>query len=305
MESGPAAESLLPELRPTGAGALAWALARIAGRPGLRYGLLLAALAAGLVGSAALLGHALNAPGLRAYDQERACGIGGPEAPDCRTFDPATVLLDRRFPLGVHAVTLTAAGRTAVYYGWADVYRSTALAPGSDALLIGWHGRTARVVGRGMAVDPFTGPPGAASLLLVVAVACEALCALALGLQGVALRLRARVAPLARRLPGSGPRLPAVFLGVLVVVVLAGRLGHWSAAAPLHVAGGIAAAALLGAAGVASARSLAALARRGVGLSEERALRLGADVALSAVLVVLCLSLATDLAVSDVLTLPR
>jgi hypothetical protein len=41
------------------------------------------------------------------------------------------------------------------------------------------------------------------------------------------------------------------------------------------------------------------------GLSEEPALRLGSDVALAAVLVALCLSLAADLVVNDLLTLPR
>jgi hypothetical protein len=96
-------------------------------------------------------------------------------------------------------------------------------------------------------------------------------------------------------------------MGALVVALLAARTGHAAIAAPLHAACGLVAAGLMGAAGIGSARALAAVAgRRGLdGLSEEPALRLGSDVALAAVLVALCLSLAADLVVNDLLTLPR
>src|SRR5258706_4135330 len=147
MGSELAAEPMLPGLRPSGVGRLAWALAHVAGQPGVRYGVLLVAVAAGLVGSAALLGHAFNAPGLSRYQHSLACGIAGATPPDCRVFVAGTVERDSQLPLGVHVVTLSIDGRTAVYYGRADVYHSQLLVAGSEALLIGWHGRAARVVG--------------------------------------------------------------------------------------------------------------------------------------------------------------
>jgi len=92
----------------------------------------------------------------------------------------------------------------------------------------------------------------------------------------------------------------------VAVVLLAARSGHALIAAPLHAVCGVALAALCAGAGLRSARALVPVARRGMdALSEEPALRLGADVALAAVLVALCLSLATDLVVADLLTLPR
>ena len=309
MGSNPLAEPALPHRRPSGVGPVALALANVAGQPGLRYAVLLVAIAAGLIGSAALLGHAANAPALAAYDRNAACGAGGSPPPDCRELATATVLDDRRLPLGVHAVTLGVDGRRAVYYGWADSSYASALPVSSDALLVAWRGRIARVIGPGLTLEPFEGPPGAAFLLIAVAVACELLCGLALGLQGVLWRLRTRVFPVAFRQPGRS-RIPApgrvVFLSAIVVALIAVRTGHAAIAAPVHALCGVLMAAQFAVAGVGSARDLAPLARRGMdALSEERALRLGADAVLAAVLVALCLSLASDLVVADVLTLPR
>lgn len=285
---------------------MAWALARLGGRPGVRYGVLLVAVAAGLVGSGALLGHALNAPGLRAYQRSTACGLGDAVPPDCQVFSTGTVLNDRPLPLGVHAVTVAAGGRSAVYYGEAQVYQTAVLASGSQALLILWQGRAARVVGQGLAVEPFEGPPGLALLWIVLAIVCELICALALLVQGIVWRLRARLSPLWRARPGRSPSLQLIILAALVVAVLAGRTGHAGVAVPLHLACGAVVAVVLGSAGVGSIGSLGAIARRGLdALSDEAALRLGADVALAAVLVALCLSLTTDLVVADVLSLPR
>jgi hypothetical protein len=308
MGSEPAAEPDLPELRPPGAGPLTTTLARVAARPGVGYGVLLVAVAAGLVGSAALLGHAVNALLLRAYQRGEPCGTRGAPPPNCRVFVVGTVLGDRPFPLGVHALTVSVAGRRTVYYGRADGDRSAVLGPGSDALLVDWRGRAARVIGQGVVLEPFEGPPGAAFLLILVAVVCELTCTAALTLQGVAWRLRSHLVPLPLRRPWPVGRPPArlAFAGVLAVALLAGRTAHAAVAAPLHAACGLLAAGVLGAAGLGSARALAAVAGRGLdGLSEEPALRLGADVALSAVLVALCLSLTADLVVNDLLTLPR
>jgi hypothetical protein len=309
MGSKPLAEPVLPHLRPSGAGPVSRAVANVAGSAGLRYGVLLVAIAAGLVGSAALLGHAANAPALAAYERNVACGAGGSLPPDCRVLASGTVLDDRPLPFGIHAVTLAVSGRRAVYYGWADTYYSGALPANSDALLVAWRGRVARVVGPGLTLEPFEGPPGAGFLLIAVAVVCELMCGLALGLQGVLWRLRARVAPIGIAQSGP-PRVGtpgrAVFLSAIVVALLAGRTGHALVAGPLHALCGLVMAAGFGIAGVGAARELVPLARRGLDvLSEERALRLGADVALAAVLVALCLSLATDLVVADLLTLPR
>jgi hypothetical protein len=306
MGSELAVEPVLPGLRPSGIGRLAWALARGLGRPGVRYGSLLVAVAAGLVGSAALLAHAVNAPSETLYQQSLACGIAGATPPNCRIFVPGTVLSDRPLPLGVHAVTLSVDGRTALYYGRVEVYRAPVLAGGSEALVIGWHGRAARVVGRGMIVEPFEGPPGLALLTIVLAVVCELICGLALVAQGIAWRLHRRVTPVSPARAPSRPPLQLVFLGALIVAVMAGRSGHAGIAVPLHAVCGLVTAGALGSAGLASARSLLAIGRQGLdGLSEERALRLGADVALAIVLVALCLSLTADLAVGDALTLPR
>jgi hypothetical protein len=306
MGSELAAEPMLPGLRPSGVGRVAWALARVVGQPGVRYGVLLVAVAAGLVGSAALLGHAFNAPSLSRYQRSLACGIAGARPPDCRAFVAGTVERDSQLPLGVHVVTLSIDGRTAIYYGRADVYHSQILLAGSEALLIGWHGRAARVVGRGLVVEPFEGPPGLALLLIILAIACELVCGVALMLQGISWRLRLRVTPLAPARTASRGPTQLVFLGALVVAVMAGRSGHAGIAVPLHAACGLVAAGLLGSAGAGSARSLAAIGQRGLdGLSDERALRLGADVALAVVLVALCLSLTADLVVGDVLSLPR
>ena len=287
-------------------GQVRWTLAQ----PGVRYGVLLVAVAAGLVGSAALLGHAVNAPALSAYQQAQTCGLQGSAADNCRLFVPGTVLSDRPYPLGIHALTLATEGSRAVYLGRAEEDRS-AIGYGSEALLVLWRGRAARVIGQRLVLEPFTGPPGSAFLLIVVAILCELLCALALGLQGLAWRLRASVIPTSLPPPPSWPagrpHVQLVFMGALVVALLAARTGHAAIAAPLHAACGLVAAGLMGAAGIGSARALAAVAgRRGMdGLSEEPALRLGSDVALAAVLVALCLSLAADLVVNDLLTLPR
>lgn len=308
MGSEPAVDPVLPELRPAGAGAIAWAAARVAAQPGFSYGVLMVAVAAGLVGSAALLAHAVNAPFLHAYQRGQACGIRGARLPDCLVFLPGTVLGDRRYPLGVHAITVSSGGRMLVYYGVSDLARPAAAAPGSDALLVSWRGRAARVVGQGVSLEPFEGPPGAGFLMIVVAIACELLCAATLGLQSIAWRLRTRLLPLPRSGAGraaGGTRLQLVF-AALLAALLAGRTGHAAIAAPVHAAAGLLAAGLIGAAGLGAARSLVALGRRGLdGLSEEPALRLGGDVALAAVLVGLCLSLAADLVVNDLLTLPR
>jgi len=280
-------------------------------QPGVRYAVLLVAVAAGLIGSAALLGHALNAPSLRAYQQAEACGIQGVPAPDCRLFVPGTVLSDRPYPLGIHALTLATEGSRAVYLGRVDEDRTPVVRPGSDALLVTWRGRAARVIAQGLVLEPFAGPPGAAFLLIVVAILSELLCALALGLQGVAWRHRARMVPTTLPPPpswqGSRPRVQLVFMAALVIALLAGRTGHAVIAAPLHAASGLVAAVLMGTAGLGSARALAVVAgRKGLdGLSDEPALRLGSDVALAAVLVALCLSLAADLVVNDLITLPR
>jgi hypothetical protein len=309
MGSNPLAEPVLPHLRPLGVGPVSWALANLASAAGPRYGVLLVAIAAGLVGSAALLGHAANAPALAAYDRNVACGAAGSLPPDCRVLASGTVLDDRPLPFGIHAVTLAVDGRRAVYYGWADTYYSGALPANSDALLVAWRGRVARVVGPGLTLEPFEGPPGAGFLLIAVAIVCELVCGLALGLQGVLWRLRARVMPLgfgrAGRLRVGAPgRL--VFLGAIVVALLAGRTGHSLVAGPLDALCGIVMAAGFGIAGVGSARELVPVARRGLdALSEEYALRLGADIALAIVLVAMCLSLAADLVVADLLTLPR
>jgi hypothetical protein len=306
MGSELAVEPVLPGLRPSGVGRIVWTLAHAVGRPGVRYGSLLVAVASGLVGSAALLAHAVNAPSQSAYQQSLACGIAGAAPPNCRIFVPGAVQSDRSFPFGVHAVTLSVDGRTAVYYGRVDVYHAPVLAGGSEALLIGWHGRATRVVGRGLIVEPFEGPPGLALLTIVLAIVCELICGLALVAQGVAWRLHLRVTPVSpARAPGRPP-LQLVFLGALIVALMAGRSGHAGIAVPLHAACGLVTAGLLASAGLASARSLLAIGRQGLdGLSEERALRLGADVALAIVLVALCLSLTADLAVGDALTLPR
>src|SRR5215831_7038639 len=220
MGSNPLAEPVLPHLRPSGVGPVSWALAGIAGGAGLRYGVLLVAIAAGLVGSAALLGHAANAPGLAAYERNVACGTGGSLPPDCRVLATGTVLDDRPLPFGIHAVTLAVDGRRVVYYGWADTYYSRALPVNSDALLVAWRGRVARVLGPGLTLEPFEGPPGGGFLLIAVAVVCELVCGLALGLQGVLWRLRARVLPVGfarsgRLRVGLPSRL--VFLGAIVV----------------------------------------------------------------------------------------
>jgi hypothetical protein len=309
MGSNPLVEPVLPQLRPAGVGPLAWALAGVAGRPGLRYGVLLVAIAAGLIGSAALLGHAANAPALAAYQRSAACGAGGSPPPDCRELATATVLDDRPLPLGVHAVTLAVDGRRAVYYGWADSSYVGALPAQSDAVLVGWRGRLARVVGPGLTLEPFVGPPGAGFLLIAVAVACELLCGLALGLQGLLWRLRARVVPVAfdrSGRPWAAAPWRVVFLGAIVIALLAGRTGHAVTAAPLHALCGIVMAAQFGLAGVGAAREFAPVALRSMDArSEERALRLGSDVVLAAVLVALCLSLAADLVIADLLTLPR
>jgi hypothetical protein len=308
MGSEPAAVPTLPELRPAGTGPLAWALVRVAVRPGFTYGVLMVAVAAGLVGSAALVGHAVNAPFLRAYQQGHACGIRGASLPDCLVFLPGTVLGDRRYPLGLHAMTVSVDGQRLVYYGVAERDHPAGARPGADALLVSWRGRTARVIAQGVTVEPFDGPPGAGFLLIVLAIACELLCAGALWLQSAGLSLRARVVSLpairGRAAPGA-VRLQLVFV-LLLAALLAGRTGHAAVAAPVHAAAGLAGAALLGAAGLGAGRSLVALAGRGLdGLSDEPALRLGGDVALAAVLVGLCLSLASDLVVNDLLTLPR
>ncbi|HEY4028294.1 MAG TPA: hypothetical protein VGO86_17840 [Candidatus Dormibacteraeota bacterium] len=151
MGSELAVEPMLPDPRPSGVGRTAWVFARVVGGPGVRHGLLLVAVSAGLVGSAALLGHAANAPSLTRYES-----------------------------------------------------------------------------------------------------------------------------------------------------------GHAGIAASLHAAGGVVTAGMLTIAGVAPARSLLAIGRRGMdGLSDERALRLGGDVALAIVLVALCLSLTADLVAGDLLTLAR
>lgn len=311
MGSNPLAEPALPRLRPAGVGPLTWALANVAGRPGLRYGVLLVAIAAGLIGSAALLGHAANAPTVAAYDRNLPCGEGGSPPPDCRALSSGSVLADRPLPLGVHAVTLALGGRQAVYYGWAEPYYTRELPPRSDALVVSWHGRIARVVGPGLALQPFEGPPGAAFLLIAVAVACELVCGLGLVLHGALWRLRIRALPVPFERPRgrrTGIHLPGrfVFVAALAVVLLAGRTGHALIAAPLHALCGAVLAALCAAAGLSSGRALVPLARRGMDtLSEEPALRLGADVVLAAVLVALCVSLAADLVVADLLTLPR
>lgn len=309
MGSKPLAEPVLPQLRPSGIGPVAWALASVAGRPGVRYGVLLVAIAAGLIGSAALLGHAANAPALAAFDRNVACGAGSSPPPDCRTLTTGTVLADRSLPLGVHAVTVAADGHRAVYYGWADSYSSGMPPVDSDALLIVWRGRVARVFSSGLTLEPFEGPPGAGFLLIAVAVACELLCGLALVLHGMLWRLRARALPIPFGRPGRswfGPAGRLVLLVAVVVVLLAGRSGHALIAAPLHALCGLVLAVLCGTAGLSSARALVPVARRGMdALSEEPALRLGADVVLAAVLVGLCLSLASDLVVADLLMLPR
>jgi hypothetical protein len=309
MGSKPLAEPALPRLRPAGVGALTWALANAAGRPGLRYGVLLVAIAAGLIGSAALLGHAANAPTLAAYDRNLPCGAGGSAPPDCRALASGSVLADRPLPLGVHAVTLAFDGHQAVYYGWAESYYTGTLPARSDALLVSWHGRIARVVGPGLTLQPFEGPPGAGFLLIAVAVVCELVCGLALILHGALWRLRARALPVVFERPSRQAIRPPgrlVFVGALAVVLLAGRTGHALVAAPLHALCGAVLAALCGLAGLSSGRALVPVARRGLdALSEEPALRLGADVALAAVLVALCISLAADLVVADLLTLPR
>ena len=303
------AEPVLPDIRRPGAGPVAWLLAAAVGRPGVHYGVLLVAVAAALVGSAALLGHAANAPALAAYQRNEPCGAGGSVPPDCRALTAGTVLADRQLLLGVHAVTLSVQGRTAVYYGWAESYYSRTLPERSDAVLVGWHGRAARLVGPGLALEPFEGPPGTAFLLIVVAIGCELVCGLALVLQGVAGRLRGLLLPAAFGPgPRQGVRVPVqlVFLGCLAVALAAGRTGHATIAAPLHALCGAVMAAQFGAAGLGAARALAPAARRGLdALSEERALRLGADVVLAAGLAALCISLAADLVVADLLTLPR
>lgn len=309
MGSNPLAEPVLPRLRPSGVGPVAWALGSVGGQPGVRYAVLLVAIAAGLIGSAALLGHAANAPTLAAYDRSAACGTGGSPTPDCRALASGIVLEDRVLPFRVHAVTLAVDGRRTVYYGWADSSYAGALPARSGALLVAWRGRVARVIGPGLTLEPFEGPPGAGFLLIAVAVVCELLCGLALVLQGALWRLRARVLPTGFERRGTAAvRAPgrAIFLGAIVVALAAGRTGHATVAVPLHALCGIVMAAQFAVAGVAAARELGPLARRGLdGLSEEHALRLGADVALAAVLVALCLSLASDLAVADVLALPR
>src|SRR5262249_11388993 len=99
---------------------------------------------------------------------------------DCRVLENGTVVEDRPMPFGVHAVTLTVQGRIAIYYGWTESYYARALPPQADAVLVGWHGRIARVVGPGLALEPFEGPPGAAVLLIVLAIGCELVCGLAL-----------------------------------------------------------------------------------------------------------------------------
>lgn len=275
-------------------------LAGVAVGPGVRYGVLLVAAAAGLIGSAALLGHAANAPTLVDYQRNHACRGSGSTA-DCLALAAGTVLDDRPLPLGIHAVTLSVEGRRAVYYGWARSYSSPVLPTRSDALLVGWRGRVARVVGPGLTLEPFEGPPGAASFLIVVAIVSELTCGLALSLHAVVGRLRVWGPA------GAGGRAPLqLVLAVLAIALLAGRSGHASIAAPLHVACGLVLAGQFGAAGLGSAGALTAVAGAGLeGLSEERALRLGADAVLAAVLVVLCLSLAADLVVADLLTLPR
>src|SRR5215469_12308581 len=228
MGSNPLADPVLPHLRPSGVGPVSWALAHVAGGAGPRYGVLLVAIAAGLVGSAALLGHAANAPALAAYDRNVACGASGSRPPDCRVLATGTVLDDRPLPFGIHAVTLAVDGRRAVYYGWADSSYSGALTASSDALVVAWRGRVARVVGPGLTLEPFEGPPGAGFLLIAVAVVCELVCGLALGVQGVLWRLRARVLPVGLARSGRlrvGAPGRVVFLGAIVVALLAGRTG--------------------------------------------------------------------------------
>jgi hypothetical protein len=270
------------------------------------------AIATGLVGSAALLGHALNAPSLRAYQRSQACGLGTAVTPNCRLLVQGTILDDRPLPLGIHALTLSTDRGRAVYYGRAEADRSSdAGAAASDALLIVWSGRTARVIGQGLVLEPFAGPPGSALLLIVLAIVCELVCALALGLQGATWRLRARFVPLPaasapRSWPGGRPVLQYAFVVALVVALLAGRSGHAAVAVPLHALCGLAAVGMLAANGWGSGRALVTVARRGLeGLSDEPALRLGSDVALAGVLVALCASLTADLVVNDLLTLPR
>jgi hypothetical protein len=223
-------------------------------------------------------------------------------------FVPGTVLSDHPYPLGIHAVTLSREGSPAVYYGRAEESRSPAVAPGSEALLVMWQGRAARVIAQGLVLEPFIGPTGAAFLLIVVAILCELVCAAALGLQGVVWRLRSRVVPTPPPTTwvAGRPRVQLVFMGALAVALLAGRTGHASVAAPIHAICGLVAAGLLGAAGLGSVRALAAIASRGLdGLSDEPALRLGSDVVLALVLVSLCLCLTADLVVNDLVTLPR
>src|SRR5437660_2177948 len=283
------------------------ALAGIAGRPGLRYAVLLVAIAAGLIGSAALLGHAANALTLSAFDRSVACGATA--GPDCRAMTSGTMLDDRPLPLDVHAVTIVADGRQTVYYGWANTAPLGPAPSDSQALLFVWRGRVARVFSAGLSLDPFEGPRGAGFLLIAVAVLCELLCGLALMLHGALWRLRARALPAVLDRPGGrrrGVPANAIFLGGLSVVLLAGRTGHALIAVPLHAVSGVGLAVICAVSGVRAARALVPVARRGMdALSEEPALRLGADVVLAAVLVALCLSLATDLAVADLLTLPR
>jgi len=159
------------------------ALAGVAARPGLRYGVLLIAIAAGLIGSIALLGHAVNAPALAAFDRSVACDVS--PSPGCRATTSGTLLDDRALPLGVRAVTVAVDGRQAVYYGWADPAAAGPATGGSEALVVLWRGRAARVFSGDLALDPFEGPRGAGFALIAVAVVCELLCGLALGLHGL------------------------------------------------------------------------------------------------------------------------
>lgn len=299
----PVSDLPLPEVRPLGVGRLTWALARLASLSGPRYGVLLVAMAAGLVGSAALVAHALNAPSLQAYERSRICGAG-PLSPDCRALVPGIVVADVRLPLRIQAITLFVGRRTVVYYGVSEAGGSGTLPPGSQALVLSWQGRAARIYGRGLILEPFDGPPGASFGLLLLAVACELVCTVGLGLHGAAARLRASALPV-RGAGFRGPPYRVLFLLALAVAVLASFAGHWTVAVPLHLAAGAVAVSLLTLAGGSAALTLASVARDGMdALSEEPAMRLGADTALAAVLVALCLSLTLDLVVADLLTLP-
>src|SRR5262249_42446857 len=171
--------------------------------------------------------------------------------PDCRVLVPGTVLDDRPLLLGVHAVTLLVDGHRAVYYGWAETYYSPVLPLRSDALLITYRGRAARVVGPGLTLEPFEGPPGSGSVLILSAILCEFVCGLALGVQSLSWRLRARLVPIPAPRTGTSFRMPlqVVFVVSMAVALLAGHSGHAAVAAPLHAMCGLVMASQFGVAG--------------------------------------------------------